>query len=202
MIAYKFRSSTLIPFALDIIFENRLYCSDWRGFNDIVEGTPVISCPRGRKRYFQAHADAVQKHMERLRVCSLSLTFDSHLLWAHYASSWDGLAVEVEIPEPSQNVHNVDYRGFMCPLDPDHHSVEEDARRVLSTKHVEWRYEQEIRIITESQWFNLATPVRRVIVGSRMNPAMLEGLRIICEKKNVALRRTGIGDEGIDADSI
>jgi len=202
MIAYKFRSSAQIPFALDIIFEHRLYCSDWRSLNDIVEGTPVISCPRERERHFLAHADAVQKHMEGLRVCSLSLTFNSHLLWAHYASAWDGLAVQVEVPDLSENVHRVDYRGFMCPAAPDRHTVAEDARRVLSSKHFEWSYEQEIRIITESQWFNLATPVKRVIAGSRMNPAMLEALRIICEKKNVALTKTGIGDEGIDADRV
>src|SRR5712672_221559 len=122
MIAYKFRSSTQIPFALDVIFERRLYCSDWQSLNDIVEGTPVISCAPGRERYFQAHADAVQKHMKGLRVCSLSLTFNSHLLWAHYASAWDGLAVEVEVPDVSENIHRVEYRGFMCIVDPDRHS--------------------------------------------------------------------------------
>jgi hypothetical protein len=112
------------------------------------------------------------------------------------------LAIEVEIPDLSKNVHRVDYRGFMCPVDPDLHTVAEDARRVLFTKHFEWQYEQEVRIITESQWFDLAAPARRVIAGSRMNSAMLEALRIICEKENVALTRTGIGDEGIDADPI
>lgn len=117
VIAYKFRSSSQIPFALDIIFERRLYCSDWWSLNDIVEGTPVISCPRGRQQQFLAHAEAVQKHMEGLRVCSLSLTFNSHLLWAHYASSWDGLALEVELPDRSKNIHTVEYGGFMCPAD-------------------------------------------------------------------------------------
>src|SRR5882762_34248 len=116
--------------------------------------------------------------MEGLRVCSLSLTFKSHLLWAHYASAWDGLAVEVELPDLSEDVHRVEYRGFMCLVDPDHHTVAEDARRVLSTKHFEWTYEQEIRIITESQSFNLAMPVRRVIAGSRMK-TLASSLRYI-----------------------
>ena len=202
MIAYKFRSSAQIPFALDIIFERRLYCATWRGLNDIVEGTPVISCPRERAKDFETHLRAVQKQMEGLRVCSLSQTFDSHLLWAHYASAWDGLAVEIEIPDLAPDVYEVKYGGFMCPVNPDIHSIEEDARRVLSTKHFEWKYEREIRIITRSQWFELVSPVRRVIVGSRMNPAMLEALHLICERKNIELTRTGIGDEGIDADRI
>jgi hypothetical protein len=135
-------------------------------------------------------------------VCSLSLTFDSHLLWAHYASAWDGLALEIEIPDSSPGLYNVQYGGFMCMVDPDKHTVEEDAIRVLSNKHSEWAYEREVRIITSSEWFILSSPVRRIIVGSRMNPAMLEALQIICEAKNITVTRTGIGDEGIDADYV
>ena len=202
MIAYKFRSSTQIPLALDIIFERRLYCAEWQNLNDIVEGTIVTSSPRDRVEDFRSHAAAVQKYMQDLRVCSLSMTFDSHLLWAHYASAWDGLALEIEIPDSSQEVHKVEYGGFMCVVDPDTHAVAEDAIRVLSNKHFEWAYEQEVRIITRSKFFTFASPVRRVIVGSRMNPAMLEALQIICEKKNIPLRITGIGDEGIDADAV
>ena len=202
MLAYKFRSSTQIPFALDIILKRRLYCADWQSLNDIVEGTIVMSSWPERAKEFQAHGKAVQKFMQRLRVCSLSLTFDSHLLWAHYASAWDGLALEIEIPDSSPELHKVEYGGFMCVVDPDSHTVAEDAIRVLSNKHLEWAYEREVRIITSSEWFNLSSPVRRIIVGSRMNPAMLEALQIICETKNITLARTGIGDEGIDADYV
>jgi hypothetical protein len=87
MIAYKFRSSTQIPLALDIIFERRLYCAEWQNLNDIVEGTVVMSSPRDKAEEFQTHGAAVHKYMQGLRVCSLSMTFDSHLLWAHYASA-------------------------------------------------------------------------------------------------------------------
>jgi hypothetical protein len=202
MIAYKFRSATQIPFALDILFGQRLHCADWREFNDIVEGTPVTSCSRSRAREFLEHANAVAKSMHKLRVCSLSLTFNSHLLWAHYASAWEGLALEVEVPGLSNNIRKVDYKGFMCPVDPDLYTVEEDARRVLSTKDAAWSYEQEIRIIAKADSFDLRAPVRMVIAGSRMKPAMLEALRIICEKKTITLAKTGVGDEGIDADII
>jgi len=130
------------------------------------------------------------------------MTFDSHLLWAHYASAWDGLALEIEIPDSSPEIHKVEYAGFMCVVDPNLHTVAEDAIRVLSNKHFEWAYEQEVRVITRSKFFTLTSPVKRIIVGSRMNPAMLEALQIICETKDIALARTGIGDEGIDADFV
>ena len=202
MIAYKFRSSTQIPLALDILFERRLYCAEWQTLNDIVEGTIATSSPHHRVEAFRSHAAAVQKYMQDLRVCSLSMTFNSHLLWAHYASAWDGLALEIEIPDSSPEIHKVDYGGFMCVVDPDIHTVAEDAIRVLSNKHFEWAYEQEVRIITQSKFFPLASPVKKIIVGSRMNPAMLEALQIICEEKQIPLAITGIGDEGIDADSV
>lgn len=202
MLAYKFRSSTQIPFALDIILKRRLYCAEWHSLNDVAEGTIATSSPLERHEEFGAHAEAVQKITKKLRVCSLSLTFDSHLLWAHYASSWDGLALELEIPDSSPEVHEVEYGGFMCVVDPDSHTASEDAIRVLSNKHFEWKYEREVRIITSAEWFTLESPVSRVIAGSRMNPATLEAIQIICAAKDITLCRTGIGDEGIDADYL
>jgi hypothetical protein len=35
-----------------------------------------------------------------------------------------------------------------------------------------------------------------------MQPAVLDALQIICERKDITLNRTGIGDEGIDADFL
>jgi hypothetical protein len=38
MLAYKFRSPSQLDYALDIIFEKRLHCSDWEELNDPMEG--------------------------------------------------------------------------------------------------------------------------------------------------------------------
>jgi hypothetical protein len=73
---------------------------------------------------------------------------------------------------------------------------------VLSSKYQEWAYEQEVRILQHDEWHILPTPVKRVIAGHRMNPALFEALRIICEHKGITLNRTGIGDDGIDADYV
>jgi len=35
-----------------------------------------------------------------------------------------------------------------------------------------------------------------------MDPAVFEALRIICAHKDITFTRTGIGDEGIDADYV
>jgi hypothetical protein len=76
------------------------------------------------------------------------------------------------------------------------------ARDVLFSKYREWEYEREVRILQAGNYFDLPTPVQRVIVGHRMQQSVLRALQIICEKQGIPLRRTGIGDEGIDADVI
>lgn len=203
MKAYKFRSSSQLPFALDIIFNNRLYCSDWRNLNDPMEGMFVYSYRATEERDFKEEVASIVKHKRQLKVCSLSKTFDCHLLWAHYASGFDGLAIEVELPDQSPVVRHVKYGGvfasvsFDTPVSPDR-----IAQQVLSSKYQEWAYEQEVRILQHDEWYVLPKPVKRVIAGHRMNPALFEALRIICERKGITLNRTGIGDDGIDADYV
>ena len=43
MKAYKFRAASQFAFALDIIFNRRLYCADWRTLNDPMEGRFVCT---------------------------------------------------------------------------------------------------------------------------------------------------------------
>lgn len=203
MRVYKFRSSSQLPFALDIIFNNRLYCADWRTLNDPMEGMFVYSYQSTDERDSTEEVAEIVRHKKQLRVCSLSGTFDCHLLWAHYASGFDGLAIEVELPERSPVIRKVEYRGVFGyvsiggSLTPS-----QAAEQVLSSKYREWEYEKEVRVLQREEWYQLEIPVKRVIAGHRMNPALFEALRIICERRNIVLNRTGIGDEGIDADYV
>jgi len=80
--------------------------------------------------------------------------------------------------------------------------AERAAEEILSSKYNEWAYEKEVRILQPSEWYKLQRPVRRVIAGHRMPPAVLDALQIVCERRNIILDRTGIGDEGTDADSV
>jgi hypothetical protein len=203
MLAYKFRSASQLEYAFDIVLNNRLHCSDWRKLNDPMEGMFSYSYQSADKRDYSELVDKIIYHKERLLVCSLSRTFDCHLLWAHYASGFAGLAIEVDLPENSPKVKVVEYRGvfghvsFNQPVVPSR-----AAEQVLSSKYKEWAYEKEVRILQSEQLYELPTPVNRIIVGHRMHPAVFEAVRIVCEDKGIALCRTGIGDEGIDADPV
>lgn len=202
MRAYKFRNATNIEFALDILLNKRLYCADWRDLNDPMEGMFVYST-RGREPRAQQVVKGIGDAKRRYKVCSLSRDFQSHLLWAHYAGGFDGLAIEVDLPDDDPDVRPVEYEGVFAFLDMDDvRSEDEAARRILFSKYQEWRYEQEVRILSAEPYYHLARPIRRVIVGPRMNEALFRTLYMVCEREGIVFTKVGIGDEGIDADAV
>lgn len=203
MLAYKFRSASQLHFAFDIIINNRLRCSDWRHLNDPMEGMFFYSTQStAEEDHSQKVADIIRQKQNVL-ICSLSRTFDCHLLWAHYASGFEGLAIEVELPDNMPNIRVVEYRGVFAHVSfEDYITADRTATEILSSKYKEWEYEREVRILQASEWYKLEKPVRRVIVGHRMAPAVLKALQMVCERKGIILNRTGIGDEGIDADFV
>jgi hypothetical protein len=192
-----------MDFVFDILFNKRLYCAEWHTLNDPVEGVFVYSHRGGNQKSAAKFMKEVEKAKKPLRVCSLSKTFDDHLLWAHYASGFSGVAIEFEIDTEEQEIVDIGYRGVFAgvneSIDAEPSSV---AREVLSSKYEAWSYEQEVRILTTESFYNLKNPIKRVIAGHRMAKPLFEALRIVCEKLDIEVARTGIGDEGIDADHV
>ena len=204
MKAYKFRASNQIDFAFDIIINRRLYCADWQNLNDPMEGIYAYSSSfNSDKRIIKERVRGIRNSKRKYKICSLSSTFDSHLLWAHYAGGFDGVAIEVELPDNDSNIKNVEMRGVFGFVDMDNIDNEEEvARKILFSKYNQWEYEKEIRILSENQWYKLNAPVKRVIAGQRMSKALFDVLNIVCTNLNIPLNRVGIGDEGIDADYV
>lgn len=202
MRAFKFRSSAQIEYALDLILNRRLYCSDWRKLNDPMEGMFVYATG-GHETEAQRIVKGIGAAKSRYKVCSLSAGFQSHLLWSHYAGGFDGLAIEVELPDNDPNVRVVEYRGVFAFLDMDQVVDEDDAaRRILFSKYQEWAYEGEVRLLHWEEHYPLLLPVRRVIAGHRMNQALFETLHMVCEREGIEFCKVGIGDEGIDVDPV
>src|SRR5262249_29405140 len=67
----------------------------------------------GRRSYSDL-IDEIIRSKKGLLVCALSQTFDCHLLWAHYASGFRGLAIEVDLPDDDRNVRPIQYRGVFA----------------------------------------------------------------------------------------
>lgn len=204
MKAYKFRSSSQIAFAFDIMINQRLFCSDWKSLNDPMEGVYSYSHDlKAPREKIKGKTRLIQESLSKFKICSLSETFDSHLLWAHYAGGFDGVAIEVNLPDNNPCIKRVEPRGVFGFVNlKDGIDVEEAAKSILFSKNSEWSYEKEIRILSNNMWYELDSPVERVIAGPRMSKALFDVLNIVCTKLNIKLNRVGIGDTGIDLDYV
>lgn len=204
MLAYKFKGAAQADHIFDILLNQRLFCAPSAILNDPMEGIFAYSYQgEGEASSAKDLASAVSKALQPLRVCSLSETFDTHLLWAHYAAGFNGVAIEVELPDNDERIRSVSYRGVFGYFGyaPDTCALS-TAKDILFSKYQEWSYEREIRIVSNDEWFLLETPVRKLIAGPRLHPALFDALQIICERQGVDFCRVGIGDEGIDADYV
>ncbi len=197
MKAYKFRSVDNLHFVVDILFNKRLYCGRADQLNDIREGDIRVGDDRGREVPVIDYGEAVSGHLKELRVCALTKSFDNHLLWAHYANGYSGVAIEVELDDA--DVTEVSYSDdfiylaqLMATLAP-----EVAARQALARKYKDWGYEGEVRLITRSEYYKLTRPISRVIVGSRTNPALVSALFLMCSHFGITLDRMVVADWGL-----
>jgi hypothetical protein len=60
-------------------------------------------------------------------VCALTKSFDNHLLWAHYANGYSGVAIEVEIEDT--DVTTVTYADDFIYLAQFMKSISPERRR-------------------------------------------------------------------------
>jgi hypothetical protein len=198
MLAYKFRSSKPFARTLDIICEGRLHCADWTKFNDPREGFFEYSLADKQK------AQAIRSAKRQYRICCLSKSVGSRLLWAHYASGFDGLAIEVELPDDRNNgpIYDVNYEWSLPNADAQFGDPDTLALSFLRRKDKEWCYENEVRIIQGNVWYQFNSPVRRIIVGHRFNRSLLKKLRLVCQERNIELQRTSIQNQAVIAVAI
>lgn len=135
MKAYKSRSSSQLAYALDSIFNDRLYCADWQDLNDPMEGAFIYSYRSTNEPDLSNKVAEVVRQKKRIRVCSLSLTYNCHLLWAHYASGFDGLALEIDLPDDLSLIRKVQYRSVFGRIAFDGSTdLSQLAESILSSK--------------------------------------------------------------------
>jgi hypothetical protein len=195
MKAYKYRSSKNISFAFDIILNNRLYCADYKSLNDPCEGSYILSYGDGENMSAAKLSKSVSQNLDGCRICSLSKSAQEHALWIHYANGFDGLAIELEIP---------DHSGLEVVYDdsPFGHlkfGYEDENRahiRMLTRKWSDLRHEKEVRIIQSKEWYADAQ-VTCVILGFRMEPSLSEALKIVCASREIPIMRPIVTDIGI-----
>jgi len=196
MNAYKFRTADSLDRVTDILMNRRLYCSEIRRLNDIREADIRVGNDRDREVEVFEFGLTVTRGISQHRVCSLCRIFDNPLLWAHYAGGSSGLAIEVVLP--SDHATEVTYDDdFVFLSEYIDRGVDAAVRAALARKTKLWQYEQEVRVVTRTEFYYLPTPIQRVIVGPRIDQSTLHSLTQVCSEQAIPLQRAIVADRGI-----
>ncbi|MBT1073783.1 DUF2971 domain-containing protein [Geobacter grbiciae] len=131
-----------------------------------------------------------QKASDAVGICSLSRDPLNLLMWAHYAQHHKGFVVEFEIPVAATDInledlphdywfellvpHEVEYE-IDKPIISFFDTEDEKRRKQFLIKGIDWKYEQEERVIDYVRGHGIHTYdisiQNSVIAGMRMDPA-------------------------------
>jgi len=97
--------------------------------------------------------NAIEKRIAQFGVVCLTPQWDSRLMWAHYASNGQGFCIEYEVDgfKNDQDVRYVPVQYAseipeLC-LSEAMFTPHQFLQRVMATKHADWAYEQEVRLV-------------------------------------------------------
>jgi hypothetical protein len=192
MLLYKFRSLENLDFTLDILVNERLYCSLYKDLNDPFEGqfqvlaaetplAPLLGHPNQAKTKYMEASDVWDTQQNPLRICSLSGSMDDVRMWSFYGSSHQGIAIEIdfdcvglELPlgiTYSEDLPRYDEMSLANPY--------RNPAALLSVKTNHWRYENEYRVFSHDKYTSIYGAITRVLVGHRADPEKIKLLKKI-----------------------
>lgn len=183
MLAYQLMPAV---HAIDDLRKRRLKVSFLEDMNDPFE----LQSPRLEKA---AHRIAFGKWRQdinkRTRVLCFSKAWFNPVLWSHYADKHRGICLGFEIPDYC--ALEVQYASERLELQIEHqlqkHGTigENIVNRLLTTKYVDWAYEQEVRMFVRPEEtyqelglhfypFDKHLQLRKVVVGARSSVTLGE----------------------------
>ncbi len=86
MTLYKYKSFENLACFLDIIVRKRLYGATIKELNDPMEGFFIS------ENFSESEWETMKEAKKKVRICTLSKTYDNALMWAHYAESIKAVA--------------------------------------------------------------------------------------------------------------
>ena len=159
---YKYRSIDNFKFFVDIIINERLYAAPYQDLNDPMEGHYLY-----RKGEIDTEwLELISNQKNNVRICALSETPASMLMWSHYSDSHKGVCIEVEVSLKDYDIRQMHYGSLRmineCNLN---NGVGKD---ILSCKLPPWKYEKEWRVFVENENY-VHVKVKSVLIGEKMS---------------------------------
>lgn len=199
LILYKFKPLKNIEHVFDILIHKRFYCSTINELNDIREASMEMNASL-KVGLFYFYPDIFNAICKEFRILSLAETKDNHLMWAHYADGYRGIAIKVLVSK--KEVIKVRYRGNALNIEKiaNNHNIKDVAIKSLRYKYSCWRYEKEYRVIrTENQLFDnkyfQAITIQSVILGPLIDKNIETVLIDLCRKEKIRVERCTISNE-------
>lgn len=134
-------------------------------------------------------------------IISFSKSWHQPLMWAHYADSHKGVALGFEIPDELLFQINYVENRITPDSDVDHSkaAMQDLIHKLLRTKHKEWSYEDEYRLVrplekctTEGEKFfaafNEVLIVKEVILGVRYETSKSDKLSAELKSEGVSFQ--------------
>ena len=176
---YKFRSLDNLEFVLDILLNEKLYCSSYESLNDPLEGLfYTIINPLGTNKKLRKYKsiDALPTYDSDLRICSLSKSFKDIRMWSHYSNSHTGVAIEIDFTNHQSDITKVNYD---IGLQKHGTTILAGAtpKQILSYKTEHWGYEEEYRILHTADYYPIEGRINAVYFGVRSSDFHKELLR-------------------------
>lgn len=127
-------------------------------------------------------------------IACFSEKSDDILMWSHYADSHKGICLEFDTSfDPFDTIRNVTYSDKL----PEFNMAEilvrgnyESYFKVMRTKHIDWKYEKEWRILTQNanSFYKYKTEaLTSIFFGSEVNISHLKIVGIIGTDSNAKL---------------
>jgi hypothetical protein len=174
---YKYKPLSNFEFVADILCRKRFYAAQFFELNDPMEGhfdhDPDLKADFLNEIY--------KKKMD-LRFCSFSSDPSNILLWAHYADSFKGLCIEVEVPKHlPEAIKYSEFNVYVSEEGRDKPKIQHISKSILTAKNKAWRYEKEHRIFSSEKYIE-DIKIVSVLLGMRMPDTLKDAIRRIVSK--------------------
>ena len=148
-----------------------------------------LSATEDEKRQFiQNSNEQFRLMITSFGVCCFSKVWDSILMWSHYADRHQGICLGYDETEFMKQHPEVLNKVRYCTHYPDVELTEIPRdfngmlKKYLLTKYVDWRYEQEWRLIIIEdacrKRVSSPFPIKEIIVGVKIDP---EIKKVLCD---------------------
>lgn len=176
---YKYLSLEKFERIEKMIQDNKLYASKLSDLNDYWEGFFI----KPSDESYMPATDIFRS--DEHRVCCMTTSSENLLMWAHYADSFKGIVVAVEIDKSKYKVHNMDYNGFRNIKEIESFS-ENDILDILTQKQPQWTYEDEKRVIVKDEFVDVK--IVEIYFGCKTDDENKEKLEKVIKQFNPSVK--------------